>query len=80
MKGETITDYSFYTDRLDQMWNIFGEDRVIYGSNWPVSDLFNGSYAQIFDVVNKYFSAKGPEARAKYFSGNAAKAYKWIKR
>ena len=80
MKGKTITDYAFYTQRLDKIWDIFGEDRVIYGSNWPVSDIYNGTYSQVFNIVDKHFSAKGPEARSKYFAGNASKAYKWIHR
>lgn len=79
-KGKTITDPSYYTQGLDHLWDTFGEDRVIYGSNWPVSDVYNGTYAEVFNVVDTYFTAKGLEARNKYFAGNASKAYKWIKR
>ena len=80
VKGKTISDPAFYKKNLDQLWTAFGEDRVIYGSNWPVSDAYNGSYAEVFKVVNTYFTAKGPEARAKYFAGNSFRAYKWLKR
>lgn len=80
MKGKTIENPEFYKERLDKMWTTFGEDRLIYGSNWPVSDLFNGDYSQIFSLVDQYFTSKGAEAKAKYFAGNASKAYKWIRR
>ena len=80
VKGKTLENHAFYKERLDTLWEIFGEDRLIYGSNWPVSDIYNGDYAQVFDIVNSYFTAKGADARNKYFSGNASRAYKWIKR
>ena len=76
---KTVTDPAFYTEHLDRLWNTFGEDRVIYGSNWPVSDVYNGEYKDVFNVVNTYFTAKGPSARSKYFAGNASKAYKWVR-
>lgn len=80
IKGKTINDPAKYVEAFDSLWETFGEDRVIYGSNWPVSDIFNGTYGEVFKLVDNYFSKKGPEARAKYFGGNAKKAYKWIDR
>ena len=80
VNGKTVDNPLLYKQRLDRLWETFGEDRLIYGSNWPVSDVYNGSYSQVFKVVDTYFSAKGPEVREKYFAGNASKAYKWIKR
>ena len=32
------TDVDFYAPVLDSLWDLFGEDRLIYGSDWPVSD------------------------------------------
>jgi predicted TIM-barrel fold metal-dependent hydrolase len=29
---------SFYRERLDELFNIFSEDRLLYGSDWPNSD------------------------------------------
>ena len=80
VEGKTVTDPAYYTKALDILWNTFGEDRVIYGSNWPVSDVYNGEYKDVFNVVDTYFSAKGSPVREKYFSANALKAYKWVKR
>ena len=36
--GRVPDDLNFYRARLDEIWDIFGQDRLIYGSNWPVSD------------------------------------------
>jgi L-fuconolactonase len=64
---------------LDQLWNVFGEDRVVYGSDWPNSDPF-GTYANVIAVVRPYFEAKGREAAEKYFWKNSLAAYRWVKR
>lgn len=79
-KGVTVRSAAMYKERLDKIFNIFGEDRVIYGSNWPVSDLYNGTYSEVYNIVDDFFSEKGTDVRAKYFAGNASKAYKWIQR
>src|SRR6266550_1227225 len=31
-------EVSFYRPALDEVWDVFGEDRLIYGSNWPGSE------------------------------------------
>lgn len=69
----------FYRPILDAMWDAFGTDRLIYGSNWPVSDRAGGFKAAI-DIVKGYFSEKGEEATEKYFWKNAKAAYKWVER
>jgi L-fuconolactonase len=74
------TDLAFYTPVLDALWEIFGEDRLLYGSDWPVSDRSSRSNAQVQQLVAEYFSTKGQEALDKYFWQNSKKAYKWIDR
>ncbi len=64
---------------LDQLWDLFGEDRLLYGSDWPNSDPW-GSYAQVLNLVREYFNAKGRAAAEKYFWKNSVSAYRWIKR
>jgi L-fuconolactonase len=70
---------ALYRPTLDAIWERFGEDRVLYGSNWPVSARF-GSYETVFRIVDEYFTARGAQARAKYFRGNAAHVYKFVQR
>ena len=74
------TDLEFYAPVLDALWDLFGEDRLIYGSDWPVSDRSGRDYAQIQRLVTEYFSARGEVAMEKYFWRNAKAAYKWIDR
>jgi hypothetical protein len=59
---------------LDRLRNEFGEDRLIYGSNWPVSDR-GAPYEVVFPLVREYFAGKGEVAMEKYFWRNALVAY-----
>ncbi len=77
--GKVPLDLAFYRDRLDKIWDIFGEDRLIYGSDWPNSDQW-GTYPQVLRIVREYFNAKGPAVAEKYFWKNSIAAYHWIKR
>jgi L-fuconolactonase len=72
-------DPAFYEPTLDFLFRTFGEDRLIYGSNWPVSDLA-ADYATGFNVVAAYFESKGESTTEKVFSENAKAAYKWLER
>lgn len=72
-------DVGYYTPTLDVLWEAFGEDRLVYGSNWPVSERF-ADYATVQRIVMEYFRTKGQEATEKYFWKNAKAAYKWIVR
>lgn len=77
--GSAPRDVEFYRPWLDSAWNAFGPDRLIYGSNWPVSARF-ASLATVQGIVHDYFSAKGREALEKFFARNAQAAYRWVKR
>ena len=69
-------ELDFYRPVLDTLWNAFGEDRLVYGSNWPVCEQA-GSYATAIDLVRRFFAAKGRQAGAKYFGANASRIYRW---
>lgn len=77
--GRVPTGLSFYRATLDQLWDIFGEDRLLYGSDWPNSDQW-GTYPQVLRIVHEYFSGKGTSAMEKYFWKNSIAAYHWSKR
>ncbi len=77
--GHSPHDVAYYAPILDHCWNCFGADRLVYGSNWPVSDK-GGSYADQFKIVSDYFTAKGSEACEKYFWKNSRDVYRWIER
>jgi len=77
--GSVPLDLSFYRARLDELCGLFGEDRLLYGSDWPNSDQW-APYAQVLAVVREYFTAKGPVAAEKYFWKNSVAAYRWAAR
>lgn len=77
--GRVPTDLPFYKARLDQLFDVFGPDRVVYGSDWPNSDNWD-DYPKVLAVVHEYFSAKGQAVAEKYFWKNSVAAYRWKKR
>jgi predicted TIM-barrel fold metal-dependent hydrolase len=78
-KGDAPADVEFYRPVLDALWETFGEDRRVYGSNWPVSERF-APYARVLAIVRSYFQGKGKSATEKFFWRNALAAYKWVQR
>lgn len=77
--GATEYDLERYRPRLDLLFETFGEDRVLYGSDWPNSDGL-APYPEILRVVRDYFSEKPREVQEKYFWRNSVAAYRWIRR
>jgi predicted TIM-barrel fold metal-dependent hydrolase len=69
------SDVEFYRPALDALWQAFGEDRLIYGSNWPVSERF-ADYGVVQGIVHEYFQQHGEKALRKFFRLNALAAYK----
>lgn len=77
--GTAPADAGFYKPQLDVLWNAFGEDRLVYGSNWPVSERF-APLSRVQQIVHDYFSTKSEGALTQVFGANAKAAYKWVKR
>jgi predicted TIM-barrel fold metal-dependent hydrolase len=79
VNGKIVEDPSFYKQTIDELWDVFGENRLLYGSDWPNSDLW-AEYPVEFRIVKTYFDAKGRPAAEKYFWKNSLAAYKWLRR
>ena len=79
VNGALITDPEFYRGALDAIWNMFGEDHILFGSDWPNSDHV-APYAQTLTLVRGYVARKSLEAREKYFWKNSITAYRWQRR
>ena len=77
--GRLVEDPEFYRPGLDVLWSLFGPDRAIYGSNWPVSDLV-APYASMYKIVAGYFAGKGEADAQKFFWKNSLAAYSWVPR
>lgn len=72
-------DSEFYKERLDAIWEVFGEDHILYGSDWPNSDHI-ATYAETLAIVRSYVSQKSSAAQQKFFWKNSIAAYKWHRR
>ena len=77
--GKVPYNLDFYRSTLDQIWDIFGPDRLLFGSDWPNSDQW-APYPAVLNVVREYFTRKGRTAAEKFFWKNSVAAYGWIKR
>ena len=59
---------------LDTVFEAFGPERLMYGSDWPVC-LFAGSYEQAYRLVDDYARGLTDQQRVGLFGGNAAAFY-----
>jgi L-fuconolactonase len=60
---------------LDVVMEACGEDRVMFGSDWPVC-LLAASYEEVHGLAADFFNQFSVEARNKFFGGNATKFYR----
>src|SRR5688572_16251364 len=77
--GSVSTDVSSYRDRLDLLVATFGQDRILFGSDWPNSDGV-APIDQVFRIAKEYFASKPRALAEKYSWRNSIAAYKWLKR
>jgi L-fuconolactonase len=63
-------DAALYKPMLDFIWEIFGEDFVVYA----------GRNKEALDILKSYTMAKGRPAAEKYFWKNSISAFKWVRR
>jgi len=68
-----------HKEKIDILWDTFGQDRLLYGSDWPNSEP-SAPYPQVLRIVREYFEAKGRDVAEKYFWKNSVKAYRWKRR
>ncbi|MGD9885631.1 MAG: amidohydrolase [Reyranella sp.] len=59
---------------VEHAWRCFGEDRLIFGSDWPVC-LLAGDYARIKDAAETCLAHHGQSALDKARGANAIAAY-----
>lgn len=73
-KGDAPAELDFYRPVLDILWKQFGADRLVYASNWPVSE-YNAPLDRVQQIAMSYFAEKGQVALDKVFWKNARLAY-----
>ena len=79
VNGKISTELAPYRERLDQLVGRFGEDRIVFGSDWPNSDGV-APIDKVVGVVREFFQTQPQRVAEKYFWKNSLAAYKWIKR
>jgi L-fuconolactonase len=67
-------ELSAYEPVLDLAFECFGEDRLVYGSDWPVTEA-TGDYASVLALMRAYVDKKGKVVSEKLFYRNAEKFY-----
>ncbi len=67
-------DPADFTPYLDAVLDLFGTDRVMYGSDWPVCTLA-GSYEAVYGLAAAYFSRFSEAEQRDFFGENARRFY-----
>jgi predicted TIM-barrel fold metal-dependent hydrolase len=70
-------DMASYTKIFDALWTTFGEERIIWGSNWPVVKLA-GTLAEEVKIAEDYLATKTPAQRDKVMFKNAIMFYRRV--
>ena len=77
--GNVAIDLASHRERLDYLMSIFGEDRVLFGSDYPNS-VGTATFRQVLTLVKDYFASQPRAVAEKYFWRNSQRCYKWLKR
>ncbi|MCD0488945.1 amidohydrolase family protein [Pedobacter sp. MC2016-14] len=59
---------------LDVVFEHFGVNRLMFGSDWPVCRLA-ATYGEVLSIMEAYLSSFSEQEQALFWSGNAAKFY-----
>jgi predicted TIM-barrel fold metal-dependent hydrolase len=65
--------------RIDQLMAAFGEDRVMFGGDWPNS-VGTATVAQAVSLMRRYFAGRMGIQAEKYFWRNSQRIYRWKRR
>ena len=67
---QALLDEAVYKPVLDFIWEIFGEDFIVYA----------GRSKPALEILKAYTMAMGRQAAEKFFWKNSIPAFKWVKR
>ncbi len=68
------THAAYYKPLIDPVVDAFGTDRVMFGSNWTLSDML-GSYDDLIRMLDTYCKGKADLSAEQLFYENAKRAY-----
>ncbi len=66
--------YADFVTYLDLVTEAFGTERLMFGSDWPVS-LLGGGYGEVLGIVKSYFNSFSESERASVMGKNGADFY-----
>jgi L-fuconolactonase len=74
--GQAPRDVEYYAPVLNMMTKLFPPERLIYASNWPVSERF-APLSTVQSIIEEYFHVHAPKSLDDVFWKSARAAYKW---
>jgi L-fuconolactonase len=77
--GIIVKNYESLRARLEYLFEAFGEDRVMFGTDYPNS-YGVATISEEVGLMQQFFSTKTRAQQEKYFWQNSSKIYKWVKR
>lgn len=77
--GAVQTSSAPYLAQLDPLWETFGPNRILFGSDWPNSDHV-ASYAETLAVARDFVLRRAPSAATDVFFTNSQHAFRWTPR
>lgn len=72
--GVVVRDYEMLRTRLEYLYSAFGEDRVLFGSDYPNS-YGVATIAEEVGLMKRFFSTRSRDSAEKYFWKNAMRIY-----
>ena len=76
ISGAVPLTLSTYAPWLNTLWDLFGEDRLFFGSDWPNSDQLT-TFPEVITLARRYLASRTPTAARKFFWSNSQVVYKW---
>jgi predicted TIM-barrel fold metal-dependent hydrolase len=77
--GIIVKNYEFLRARLEYLFEAFGEDRVMFGTDYPNS-YGVATIPEEVGLMQQFYATKTRAQQEKYFWQNSSKIYKWVKR
>lgn len=77
--GKIVKNYDLLRPRIEYLYDAFGEDRVLFGTDYPNS-YGVATIPQEVGLMKRFFATKSRAQADKFFWMNSAKVYKWRRR
>lgn len=72
--GNAPKDLAYYLPTIEVVWNAFGDKRLMYGSDWPVSENA-ATYGTIITIMREFLKDKPEATQRQIWGKNARRIY-----